>query len=92
MSVVVWIMIGIALWHFAVLVPHRFYGGIVGALLAGVGGAAASGFLLPVPGVPSDNPPGLAEAVWAMPGALLGLAASYAYGAHSDRIRGIERS
>jgi hypothetical protein len=67
-------------------------GGTKGALLAGVGGAAASGFLLPVPGVPSDNPPGLAEALWALPGALLALAASYAYGAHSDRIRGIDRS
>jgi hypothetical protein len=30
MSVFVWVMIGVALWHFSVLVPDRFYGGIIG--------------------------------------------------------------
>ena len=35
-SVLVWTMVGIALWHFAVLVPDRFWGGIVGAFLAAV--------------------------------------------------------
>ena len=39
MSVIVWVMIGVALWHVAVLVPDRFYGGIVGALLAAIAGA-----------------------------------------------------
>ena len=34
MSVFVWIMIGIAIWHLAVLVPDRFLGGIIGALPA----------------------------------------------------------
>jgi hypothetical protein len=33
-SVFIWIMIGLALWHFTVLVPDRFWGGISGALLA----------------------------------------------------------
>jgi len=27
-------MVGIALWHFAVLVPDRFWGGIIGAFMA----------------------------------------------------------
>ena len=34
MSVLVWAMLGIAVWHFAVLVPDRFTGGIIGAFLA----------------------------------------------------------
>ena len=33
MSMVVWVMMGIAIWHFAVFVPDRFWGGIVGALM-----------------------------------------------------------
>ena len=68
---------GIAVWHFAVLVPDRFAGGIIGALLAALGGALASGYLLPLPGVPSDNPPGFMAAFWALPGALVAMAISY---------------
>ena len=34
MSLLVWAMMGIALWHFTVFVPDRFWGGIVGAFLA----------------------------------------------------------
>ena len=77
MSVLVWAMIGIAVWHFAVLVPDRFLGGIIGALLAALGGALLSGYLLPLPGVPGDNPPGYMAAFWALPGALLAMAVSY---------------
>ena len=38
MNLLVWVMMGIAIWHFAVFVPDRFWGGIVGAF-----GAAALG-------------------------------------------------
>jgi uncharacterized membrane protein YeaQ/YmgE (transglycosylase-associated protein family) len=77
MSVLVWAMIGIAVWHFAVLVPDRFAGGIMGALVVALGGAFLSGYLLPLPGVPADNPPGYMAAFWALPGALLAMAVSY---------------
>src|SRR3712207_7142758 len=30
-TILIWAMVGIALWHFAVLVPDRFWGGIIGA-------------------------------------------------------------
>jgi hypothetical protein len=81
MSVLVWAMVGIAFWHFAVLVPDRFAGGIIGAFLAALAGALASGFLLPAPGVPTGNPPGVGEALWAIPGSVGALALSYAAGA-----------
>src|SRR5262245_35048699 len=84
MSVLVWSMVGIAIWHFSVLVPDRFWGGIIGAFLAAVAGALGTGYLLPEPGVPTRNPPGVGEALWALPGALAGLAASYVYGARRD--------
>lgn len=35
-------MVGIAIWHFAVLVPDRFWGGIVGAFVVAVPGAPAA--------------------------------------------------
>ena len=34
MSLLVWVMMGIAVWHFTVFLPDRFWGGIVGAFLA----------------------------------------------------------
>jgi hypothetical protein len=34
MSLFVWSMVGIALWHFMIFVPDKFVGGIVGAFLA----------------------------------------------------------
>src|SRR5690349_1804536 len=80
MSILVWAMIGIAVWHFAVLVPDRFAGGIIGALAAALCGAMVSGYLLPLPGVPGDNPPGYMAAFWALPGSLLAMGLSYLIG------------
>ena len=81
MSILVWTMTGMAVWHFAVLVPDKFTGGSIGAFGAGVAGACATGYLLPSPGVPSANPPGLMEAVWAIPGSVLALVLLYRHGA-----------
>jgi uncharacterized membrane protein YeaQ/YmgE (transglycosylase-associated protein family) len=85
MSVFVWIMMGVAIWHLAVLVPDRFYGGIIGSFIAAVGGALATGFLLPQPGVPHHNPPGLEEALWPIPGALFALVVLYRYGVRREQ-------
>src|SRR4029079_7573881 len=87
-SILIWAMVGIAFWHFAVLVPDRFWGGIIGAFLAALGGALASGYLLPVPGIPAGNPPGIAHVFWAAPGSVAALVVSYLYGAHKERTAG----
>jgi hypothetical protein len=73
----VWIMMGIAIWHFAVFVPDRFWGGIVGAFLFAVVGAVLIGLALA--GGEVDNAQ-LKTALEAIPGAIAGLAASYAIG------------
>ena len=91
LSVFVWAMIGIALWHFTVFVPDRFWGGIIGAFCAALAGALLSGVLLPQPGVPAANPPGVGDAIWAIPGCVVALLASYLYGARRDSARGIRR-
>jgi hypothetical protein len=43
MALVVWFTVGLALWHFTVFLPDRFWAGIVGALLGAVAGAMLSG-------------------------------------------------
>jgi hypothetical protein len=84
MSVIVWSMVGIALWHFTVLLPDKFAGGIIGAFLAALLGAVVSGYALPDPGIPTENPPGLGEGLWAIPGSIVALGLSYVWGARLD--------
>jgi uncharacterized membrane protein YeaQ/YmgE (transglycosylase-associated protein family) len=90
MSMLVWIMMGIAVWHFTVFVPDRFRGGIVGAFLAGIIGAAVFGYLANGLTVPGRSDTELVQALIAIPGALLGLAASYLWGARADAAAGVD--
>jgi len=83
MSVFVWSMIGIAVGPFALCVPDRFAGGIIGAFLAAWGGALLSGFIIEGLSVPEHNPPGMRHVIWALPGSLLGLVASWVIGSRS---------
>jgi hypothetical protein len=85
MSMLVWVMMGIAIWHFAVYVPDRFYGGIVGAFLAAVAGAAVFGFVLAGLTVPGQEETGIIQGFIAIPGAVLGLAVSFVAGTRSER-------
>ena len=43
MAAVVWFTVGVAIWHFTVFVPDRFWGGIVGALLGAIAGGMVTG-------------------------------------------------
>jgi hypothetical protein len=84
MGMLVWVMMGIALWHFAVFVPDRFWGGIVGAFLVAIAGAAIFGFAVSGFTVPGQNDTDLAQALIAVPGAVLALAISWWYGSRSE--------
>ena len=42
-NLLVWVTMGIAVWHFAVFVPDRFWGGIVGAFGAAAWARCCSG-------------------------------------------------
>jgi hypothetical protein len=90
MSLLVWVMMGIAVWHFTVFVPDRFWGGIVGAFLAASLAAALFGFAVNGGKVPGQDDTELVQALIAIPGAALGLALSYFYGARVDRDHGID--
>ena len=84
MSMVVWVMMGIAIWHFAVFVPDRFWGGIVGAFLAAILGAVIFGVIVAGGTVPGRSDTDLAQALIAVPGAIAGLAASWFYGSRAE--------
>ena len=80
MSLLVWAMMGIAIWHFTIFLPDRFRGGIVGGFLAATAGAVLVGLIINGFSVPGRNDTHIAAALEAIPGALIGLAASYLYG------------
>jgi hypothetical protein len=90
MSMVVWVMMGIAVWHFTVFLPDRFWGGIVGAFLAAVAASAAFGFLVNGATVPGRDDTDLIQAVLSVPGAAIGLALSYWWGTRQDRAHGVD--
>ena len=91
MSMLVWVTMAIAIWHFTVFFPDHFWGGIVGALLCAVLGAAVIGFLISGLSVPGQDDTDVAQALVALPGTALGLAFAYFYGRTQDRRSGVER-
>jgi hypothetical protein len=90
MSLLVWVMMGIAVWHFTVFVPDRFWGGIVGAFLAASVAAALFGLIVNGGSIPGQSDTDLVQALIAIPGSAIGLAISYLYGARVDRQHGID--
>jgi hypothetical protein len=92
MAMLVWVTMGIAIWHFTVFVPDRFWGGIVGAFVAAIAGAALFGVIISGFSVPGQNDTDVAQALIAIPGTLIALGASYAYGARVDAAAGIDRN
>jgi hypothetical protein len=91
MGVLAWVMMGLAIWHFAIWLPDRFWGGIVGAFVGAIIGAVVIGLVifaaksgqLKVPGIKDTD---LATSLYAIPGALAGLAAVYFEGMRRERL------
>lgn len=90
MSLLVWAMMGIAVWHFTVFLPDRFWGGIVGAFLVAALSSVLFGLIVNGGDVPGRNDTELIQALIAIPGAALGLAASYFWGARVDERAGVD--
>jgi len=85
MAAVVWFTVGIALWHFTVLIPDRFWGGIVGALLGAIAGAMVTGTIAQIATSQSIGETDFATVLYAIPGTLVGLAITYAVGVRAER-------
>ena len=77
MGMLVWIMMGLAIWHFTVFLPDRYWGGIVGALLGAVIGAVLVALIINGFTVPGRHDTELITSIDAIPGALIGIALVY---------------
>jgi hypothetical protein len=81
MSIVIWFTVALALWHFTIFVPDRFWQGIIGALIGCVVGGLISGALIELV-ILGNNlaDTDLLTFFTAVPGTLLGAWAIYRIG------------
>jgi uncharacterized membrane protein len=90
MGLLGWVMMGLAIWHFTIFLPDRFWGGIVGAFVGSLLGAVVIGTLIysvKVSGlhIPGEKATDIAVVLYAVPGALLGIAAVYVEGMRREQ-------
>ena len=89
MGMLAWVIMGLALGHFTIWLPDRVWGGIVGAFLASIAGAIVTGVVISAAAlgtaIPGRHATHLATVLYAVPGALLGMALIYAVGASRER-------
>ncbi|HEX3518805.1 MAG TPA: hypothetical protein VHT29_07215 [Solirubrobacteraceae bacterium] len=94
MGMLGWVIMGLAIWHFTIFLPDRFWGGIVGAFVGSLIGSIVIGLIiygvkvsaLQVPGEKETN---IGVILYAVPGALIGMALVYAEGMRRERAAGI---
>jgi hypothetical protein len=84
MAALVWVTTGVALWHFTVFVPDRWWAGIVGALVGAVIGAVLTGAIAQIVIGDSLGETGIETVLFAIPGVALGLAVVWAIGVRGE--------
>ena len=85
MALLGWVMMGIALWHFTVFLPDRFWGGIVGAFLGAVVGSVLAGLIFHAFDLPSQDDTTILTVLEAVPGALLGMGVIWLIGLRQEK-------
>jgi hypothetical protein len=85
MAMLGWVIMALAIWHFTIWLPDRFWGGIVGALVGSLIGGIVVALIINAARVSSLNIPGeratdVVVVLYAVPGALLGIAVVYLIG------------
>ena len=86
MAMLVWVMVGLAIWHFTIFLPDRFWGGIVGAFLGALFGSVIFGLLVNGFQVPARDEVELITAVEAIPGVIAGIGLVWFIGVRQERI------
>jgi uncharacterized membrane protein YeaQ/YmgE (transglycosylase-associated protein family) len=87
MGMLAWVMMGLAIWHFTIWLPDRYYGGIVGAFAGALVGAVLCGLIVSGFQIPGRHATHLSTALEAIPGALIGMALVYLEGIRRERAR-----
>ena len=87
MAALVWFTTAIAIWHFTVFLPDRFWGGIVGALLGASAGAMVTGAIYQIASGRTIGDTDIATVLVAVPGTLIGLGLIYFLGLRGEEER-----
>jgi hypothetical protein len=86
MGLLAWVMMGLAIWHFTIWLPDHFWGGIVGAFLGALLGAAIVGLAIHGFSIPARHHTNLGTALEGVPGAIIGIGLIYLEGMRRERI------
>ncbi len=84
MAILVWVTTGVALWHFTVFIPDRFWGGIVGGLIGAVLGALITGAIAQILIGDTIGQTGIETVLFAIPGTVLGVGLVYVLGVRRE--------
>jgi ABC-type Fe3+ transport system permease subunit len=84
---------GLAIWHFTIFLPDRFWGGIVGAFVGSLIGSIVVGFIIygvkaSAFKIPGEHATDIGVVLYAVPGAVLGMAVVYLEGMRRERQHG----
>jgi len=90
MGMLGWVIMGLAIWHFTIFLPDRFWGGIVGAFVGSLIGSIVVGLIIysikvSALQVPGEKATDVGVVLYAVPGALLGMAIVYLEGMRRER-------
>ena len=90
MGLLGWVIMGLAIWHFTIFLPDRFWGGIVGAFVGSLVGAILVGLIIysvkvSALSIPGEKATDIAVVLYAVPGALIGIALIYLEGMRRER-------
>jgi hypothetical protein len=88
MAMLVWIMAGLAVWHFTIWLPDRFWAGIVGAFVGALIGAVVFGLIVNGGSVPGQHDTHLLQGLEAIPGAVLGMVVVWFIGVRQEERAG----
>jgi hypothetical protein len=90
MGLLGWVIMGLAIWHFTIFLPDRFWGGIVGAFVGSLFGSILFGLIIYGIKVSAFKVPGkkatdIGVVLYAVPGALIGMGLVYLEGMRRER-------
>jgi hypothetical protein len=90
MGMLGWVIMGLAIWHFTIWLPDRFWGGLVGAFVGSLVGSIVIGLIIfgvkvSELRIPGEKATDIGVVLYAVPGSLLGMAIVYLEGMRRER-------
>ena len=90
MGMLGWVMMGLAIWHFTIWLPDRFWGGIVGAFLGSLFGSIVVGLIIfsvkvSALEIPGEKATDIGVVLYAVPGAIIGMCIVYLLGMRREK-------